>query len=362
MNEPTKEQKEFIWEKFESGIDDIKTLTGLFVDEFFSHEPENMKDGRSKYGRAIKSMLAEKNEKARGAHEYQAKEKIELTKEQEEFALNNASLMSFNEIAKVLFENQSITPLYQESRAVKEFLESQEDSNLLESSEDLVLEGYKPPKTEYAMVCRVNKYVHEGLNKDNLTPKDKKDIKSLIGYLNIYRFLHQINTYNNNTNRELFESSFIRYTHDKSDLTQEEVDQYIVLSGEVVIAANIQRRVERLQELLDASAEDTEGRRIAMSLVDAISTAQTEYNQCVNRQHKLLGDLKEKRSEKLKKQLHENASVLNLVELWKEEEGRKKLLKLAEIKKKSLSDETERLSDMDEVKCRILGLDKDSIL
>ena len=107
---------------------------------------------------------------------------------------------------------------------------------------------------------------------------------------------------------------------------------------------------------MDGVAEDTEGRRISMSLVDAINTAQTEYNQCVNRQQKLLESLKEKRSDRLKKQIKENASILNLVQLWKEEENRKKLVKLAEIRKKTVKDEIEKLSTIDEVKARIMGI------
>ena len=201
-----------------------------------------------------------------------------------------------------------------------------------------------------------------GIDKNKITPRNKKDINSLIGYLHTYRFLHQMNTYESQTDRELFESSFVRYTHDKNDLTQEEVDQYIVLSTEVVIASNIQRRVDRLQQHLDASAEDTDGRRIAMALVDAINTAQTEYNQCVNRQQKLLESLKEKRSDKLKKQIKENASILSLVEMWKEEETRKKMIELAEKRKEIVKDEVNNLSSMDDVKARILGLSEGEVL
>ena len=180
--------------------------------------------------------------------------------------------------------------------------------------------------------------------------------------VSVFRFLHQISTYNIETDRELFESSFVRYTFDKGDLTQEEVDQYIVLSAEVVIASTIQRRINHLSDLLDEVANNTEGRRISMALVESISKSQTEYNQCVNRQQKLLGDLKEKRSDLLKRQIKENASILNLVQMWKEEESRKDMIKLAEIRKKAVKEEIERLSTLDEVKARILGISKDEVL
>jgi hypothetical protein len=232
-----------------------------------------------------------------------------------------------------------------------------------DSNEDVPAEGgYAPPKSESRAVVRVNKYVYNGIDKEKITPKLKRNMSTLIAYMHTFRFLHQISTYGIETDRELFESSFVRYTWDKSDLSQEEVDQYIVLAAEVVIASNIQRRVERLQTLLDQNAEDTEGRRMAMSLVEAINTAQTEYNQCVNRQTKLLNELKEKRSQRLSKVLQESASILNLVELWKDEESRHKMIKIAEIRKKNISSEIERLSTMEDIKSRIMGISEEEIL
>ena len=126
------------------------------------------------------------------------------------------------------------------------------------------MEKYEPPKTLTTSLSKVNSYVHDGLNKNKLSINQKNGLKALIGYLHTFRFQHQISTYRNDTDRQLFESSFVRYTYDKPDLSQEEVDQYIVLSTEVVISNNIQRRVERLQELMDGAANDTEGRRISI--------------------------------------------------------------------------------------------------
>ena len=127
-----------------------------------------------------------------------------------------------------------------------------------------------------------------------------------------------------------------------------------------MIAASIQRRKEHLTGLLDNIVEDLNG-RASMSLVEAIGKTETEYNQSVNRQQKLLGDLKEKRSDKLKNQISANASILNLVKIWKEEESRKKLIKLSELRRKTVKEEAKNLSTMDEVKARILGLDEEEV-
>ena len=90
-----------------------------------------------------------------------------------------------------------------------------------------------------------------------------------------------------------------------------------------------------------------------MALVESINTAQTEYNQCVNRQQKLLESLKEKRSDRLKKQIQNNASILNLVNLWKEEESRRQMIQLADMRKKDLKKEIGNLSQMSDVRAKV---------
>lgn len=357
----TDQQKEFIWQKFEEGCVDIKPLTSLFVDEFYAGEPENMKDGRSKYGRLVKDILVERGLRANASHQYQPKEKVKLSNEDKEFIDNNYRMMSFVEIARLIFGDPNLSNLSPEARAVQEHIQSLNPEESFQAGE-IPIEEYKPPKTIDKAISKINKYILDGIDRSKLSAIEKKNCETLVRYLHTFRFLHHMNHLSTNVDRELYESSFIRYTHDKPDLTQEEVDQYIVLSGETVIASNIQRRVEHLQGLLDEAANDTEGRRISMALVESINTAQNEYHQSVNRQHKLLDDLKQKRSTRLKNQLDENASILNLVEVWKEEEGRKKMIALAEMRKEAIAEEINNISNMDEIKARVLGLTKEEIL
>jgi len=75
-----------------------------------------------------------------------------------------------------------------------------------------------------------------------------------------------------------------------------------------------------------------------------------------------LESLKTKRSDRLKSQIKENASVLNLVQVWKEEESREKLIKLANLRKKQVNKEIDHLSAMDEIKCKIMGLSRGETL
>ncbi len=320
------------------------------------------RDGRSKEGRAVKAFLSEIELDAIPSSEYQKVDRPELTEEHKEFIRNNRGTMKYVEMSRILFSDDRLTSLSAETRMVTEYCKTLEGDSFEDPSPTPSFE-YKPPKHPDRVLSKINKYILDsGIDKEKITPKQKKSIEKLMGYLHTFRFVHQISNYSNETDRELFESSFVRYTNDKPDLTQEEVDQYIVLSGEVVIASNIQRRVGRLQDLLDETAMDNEGRRISMSLVEAISTAQNEYNSCVNRQHKLLNDLKQKRSDRLSKQIHDNASILNLVETWKDEEGRRELIRIAELRKKVVKDEVAKLSTMDDIKARIFGISEEEAI
>ena len=322
-------------------------------------DAENV-DGRSKEGRAVKAFLASRELKARGSHQYKAKGLLELTVDQKEYLENNASLLKPLELTKNIFDSDSLTTLSQEFRTVTEFLKTADVKVYSEPDRDYTIEYYKPPKTFYATLLVVNKYIHVKIDKDKVTHQQTKELDSVTGYMNTYRFGHQINTYQSDQDRELFESSFVRYTHDKADLTQEEVDQYIVLCTEVVISSTIQETIQMLQMQIDQ--EVTNGGKVPMSLVEASNTARSEYNQCVTRQQKLLNDLKVKRSDRLSKLVKQNASILNLVQMWKEEESREKLILLAEKRKKVIKKEIKKLSSIDEVKARIMGITEDEIL
>ena len=269
-------------------------------------------------------------------------------------------MMTAVDLARSLFNNYTLSNLSIESRSVEEYLNTLPKQVRSVQTEEEQQGDYKPPKNQERAMVRVNKYVLDGIDKDKITAKQKKELNSLISYLHTYRFLHQIGTYVDSVDRDLFESSFIRYAYDKSDLTQEEVDQYIILATEVVISSNIQQTIQTLQEQINMEMDS--GQKIPMVLVEAVTSARTEYNQCVGRQQKLLNDLKVKRSERMQKQVKENASILNLVLMWKDEETRNEMLKMADMRREVLKGEIGRLSSMDDVKARIFGLTEEEVL
>jgi hypothetical protein len=318
-------------------------------------------DGRSLEAKAVKAFLASKDIRVKASHEYDPKGLLPLTEADELFIINNCDKMSSLEIAKELFKKDNLGPLSQECRTVAAKIKTIDKKVIVpyEDPDDIPTTQYKPPKILSKAVARINRYIHESIDEKKLTGKQKKDIQSLIGYLHTYRFLAQMNTMESVEERELFESSFIRYTYDKGDLTSEEVDQYIILSHEVVNSANILRHIKTLQGLLDGAAD--EDKKLAVSYVDAIDSARKEYSDCVKRQQQLLKDLVGKRSDRLSAQ-KEGATILNLIEAWKNEEDRQAIIKIAEKRKAGVEREIERLSSMDDLKCLILGISPDEIL
>ena len=341
-------------------------------------------DGRSKEGRAIKEYISEFQIGKVRVNVIKKMEPYALSDEQKEKIRQEYKKDGFTTLifTRNLLNDQTISALHLEHRAVSEYVKSlhdQDDKKSLRISDsgefetinyepssnfrrsEAPTEQYRPPATMVQVIARINKYLNYGWKEENLKRAQIKCVESLFSYLKIFRFLYQINNYSRQEDRELFEDAFIRYTHDKDDLTQEELDQFITLSNEVVIAADIQRRIEYLRMALDDMASESDGRKISMSLNEAINNAQTEYNQCISRQDKLYKSLTVNRSKRIEEKRNENASILNLVYAWKQEENRERMIALAERQREALKEEVEKLSSVDEFKAIIRGIDPKEI-
>jgi hypothetical protein len=332
-------------------------------------------DSRSKEGRLVKQFLLDNKIEYKNKSVTQ-RERIVLTDEQKEFIKNNYKGQNYVDLAKALFNNDKLTHVTLECREVNSYIQELQkndpdapkdtlDNTMYVPSErgaDSTSGAYFPPRRSDQTVFRINKYLNIGWSSDSLKASQQKMVDMLQRYLNTFSFCYQINTYKTNNDRQLFEDSFIRYTYDKPDLSQEELDQFIVLCTEVVTAATILQQVEDLRDMLRNSTSDGEGRNIKMQLNEAISNLQTEYNQCRARQQKLYKSLVDDRSKRIAQRQEENASILNLVQAWKDEERRKGILVLAEAQKKNLNEEAKRLSSMDELKGIIRGINVDEMV
>lgn len=318
-------------------------------------------DSRAKEGIMIKRYLASLGFKPRLQNEYVPREhNIELTPENKEFIEKNCEMLGTLEISRIIFDNTKLTNLHQETRIVAEFIKSL-NRKTFDDPNDVPRSEYTPPRSTQQVIARINKYVENAnLSEDTLTGKQRKDVRALIGFLYTYRFRYQINTYEDEKDRDLFESTFVRHTYDKHDLTEEEVDQYLSLAIQIVNTANIQVEIDVLKRSLREAAEE-EDPKISMSIVEAINQARAGAQKAESTCQKLIEDLKGKRSTRLEKQLRENASILNLVQLWKEEVSRKRLIRLQQLRQEKLKEAVKEIMGMDELRARILGLSEEEI-
>ncbi len=323
-------------------------------------------DGRSDCGRGIKEFLASRNLRAKASSDRENKlTNFELTDDHKLYIVNNIDTNTPLEIAKTLFKNDALTNLNVETRAIAEYVKSLDTKTIYggkETLEEIPSSEYEPPKTVDKALKKINEYVSFVNGTNNLTAAQKKNVERLIEYLHTYRFMRLMNSFDSNWDRKSCEDAFIRYTYDKPDLTQEEIDQYISLAGEIIHELTVKRRMEKMSKQQENISDNSvENQKYSMGLVEAIGKASTELHQCKDRQKKLVESLTQKRSERLDVQ-RQDATILNLIQAWKQEDERKKFLKYAEMEQNSISKEIDRLESIPELKARFMGFPKERAL
>lgn len=356
----TKEQQEFIIANWTT-MDLISMVQAVSGDD--------KADGRHKLGRAIKNFLASKGFEAKTT-KYKAIGPIELNQEQLDYINQNAERCKPLEMARLLFNNDKLTPLSREFKAVFSAVEKI-SKNLVKRDEVPAAEDiYSAPKSIYKLIPRVNRMVPNQKNENEplfpeakkISGTDEKNLRSLLSYMNIPRFSYQANQFTKEVDRELFESSFVGMTWDKSDLKREEVEQYISLSAEIVQTAQIDRHIQRLDQEIEDSMSGDSDRKLSMSLIELINSAREKLDKSKERQKKLIENLTDSRADRLKKRIQENSSILNLVDAWRDEKRRQELIALADLQKKAEDADINKLSTMSDVMALIAGVTKTEIL
>ena len=101
---------------------------------------------------------------------------------------------------------------------------------------------------------------------------------------------------------------------------------------------------------------------MTVKLAEVLKSKTDEYDKCEKRMESLIKKLNGDRSERLKNKQKENASILSLVRSFQIEEERKQMVKLAEMQKRLVEDEADRLDNMESWKAKILGISKEDII
>jgi len=146
---------------------------------------------------------------------------------------------------------------------------------------------------------------------------------------------------------------------DKPDLTADELNLYLNVCKEVINLEVVSALLNKLNDMFDVNGDQTE---VTLRLSDIIKTKSQEYHQCETRIENLTKKLQGDRAERMKKNQKDSASFLAIVQMFQEEEERKNMVHMAEMQKKLIKKEAERMEGMAEWKARILGISQDDAI
>lgn len=315
-------------------------------------------DGRSHQGRAVKKFLSQSNIKYKTCVETPKTQLISLSAEQKEFLMgdNIENGVTALEATRLCFKDRSIQSLSAHHRLVMDFLKEFRPDL---TEEQPLFEKWMAPKALSRAIKKVNDWTGSNFDELTMPTKQKRCCEKLLIYLQSFRFRETINQFSTASDRELFESEFVRVAWDKADLTVDEQNLYINMCSNYVRLKHIQKRMDKLNLLLDQSENE---RDITMRLTEIIKTTSDELNQCEKRVEALAKELNGSRQNRLKEKGENGGSILALVEAFQDKEERGRMVLMAELQLKLLEEETDRLESMDDLKARILGISKRELL
>lgn len=321
-------------------------------------------------GQAIRAFLVERMgeenvKKNLKTTKYVSSADLELTEEQKIFIENNTGSMRPLEIARTIFNDMTLTPLNKETLAVVKYYKQVAPGKIL-PEEDASGE-YQPITSISRLVVRVNKYLQKNsdplkkyLDPDNLKQAEIRNLNALWSYMRNYRFIYQITQYQTELDRELFESSFIEFLYNKPDCLEEDVHNYISLCAEIVAISQIERLIQLLNEQYHNILSGNSDEKMSVTLAETIDKQRARQKDAKDRYEKLMKMLVEDRSKRVEQKMG-GATLYNMVNLWKQEETRKKIIDRADDINRDIDKEVERLSNLDALKAEIYGLDENSI-
>lgn len=357
----TNEQKKKILEFWNSRPESPPSLKEIVI-HIFGGE----RDGRSMEALIVKKFLSELDINPRTNFEYQKVKTDPLTEEQKQYIANNCSTMTAFEMAKELYQGKNnLTAVSAETRQINEYMRSLPDVVLFQRKDDLPeFNEYHPPKNLQQAACRVNKYIlncikSEDVEKDT---KIKNCLNSLVKFCHMHRFVATYESYSKKSDRELFEGSYVRYVWSKEDLQQEELDLYVNLCTDIVNLTNMQVELNDLIEMRKQCAEDSEGKRLSLSIVQSIADVRSEMNEAKKRAKNAVEALQGKRNERIDVKAKENASLIQLIDFWKTKENRDLMVKLAVARQRKVKDEIKRIENLDDLKAQVWGISEEEII
>ena len=211
MNEEfqlTQEQNEKIQKHF--GLLEKPDLATITRDIF----QDNTLTGKTKEGRAVKKFCQENNLQF-SVRTVILKGVLPMTPEQILIIQNNYRVTTPLKLTRQVFGDDTLTNLSQEYRTIEAYLETLEkektklvlkegEGKIIEvgyDREEITEEDYKSPSTTKQTIARINQYLLYNWDEATLKKQQLFQVEQLKKYLNIFRFIYQINTYKKKSHR-----------------------------------------------------------------------------------------------------------------------------------------------------------------
>ena len=313
-------------------------------------------DGRSREGRAVRSFLS-KQGKEYNTTKCEAKKNIELTESQKQFLQSDQidESMSPLEMAKIVFNDETVKSLSHEHRTVLQYLGKYRP--LLLSENAVLVEGkWYSPKSLTSTIRKVNKWCDIHLDEDDakITGRQKKFLEKLMGYLQSYKLVSTINSYTTQADQDLFESEFIRAAWDKPDLTVDEQNLYMMICSNHVQAKHIRVRLGVFNTKMES--EDIDISDITIKITEHGKAISDELNACEKKIADLTTKLNGDRSKRVNDAKKNNANILALVNEFQDKSSRDLMVMKAEMQNQLVEDEATKFESASEQRARIFGI------
>jgi hypothetical protein len=310
---------------------------------------------------------------------YVPKPKVELTPEQESFVMQNMGSMKPIEITAIMFgagRPDGWRPSFnsKEYKAVTDFIQAKAPDAMDQGEipvEDVL---FKPPQSIMVLVGWANRFIPTGdpnrsvytVKNGGLKPQDENNLRALMAAMKTVRFILQASQYEKMNERDLFVSTFMQFCHDKPDLTQEEIHQYIQAAAETVNIMQIEKYIQRLnnaveEDVIDSTTGDKK-KRPSLAVIEMMNKSRANLEDAKERLKKLLTTLVGTRADRMSNQVQAKQSIIPLINAWKNEEKRLQLIAIAEREKVEDANEVERLSKLEDIQTLIAGLTREEAM
>lgn len=319
-------------------------------------------DARTAEGREAKRILEEAGIKPVTTQQRWYPEDFPLSQEDMDYIEENVGTIPIRALTKSRFGD--VKDFGREEKAVAKFVATI-PANLKpidkKVKKPVIVGEYVPPNRFEQALSLVKRYVDSDITNALLTKQQEKGIQLLVKHMSSYRYQAQISTYEDQPQRDLLESEFVRMTWNKVDLSPEDVGQYIDLCTEIVNNKNLTRQIDLLnQMIIDQTRDGT--KNLNHALMQTLNSLQSNFHQSSTRKNSLASTLATKRSDREKNRGSGNATIINLVEFIKEKKNRTKLYNLAIMKQEALKKEIDKQFGLDEMVSVIQGISPEEIL